>query len=77
MLCIADWPGWGRASSGYHDILTMRTVRQVVGHSPGFLTLHSESELNSSTRTIHEKKGNLNIYSKTRILKGALTKIHG
>ena len=78
MLCIADWPGWGRASSGYHDILTMRTVRQVVGHSPGFLTLHFKriwTQFINSDNT--RKKGNLNIYSKTRILKGALTRIHG
>ena len=38
---IADWPGFCRVSSGHHDILTMWTVRKVVGHSPGVLKSHS------------------------------------
>ena len=41
MFFIADRPGFCRVSSGHHDILTMWTVRKVVGHSPGVLKSHS------------------------------------
>ena len=66
MFFIADRPGFCRVSSGHHDILTMWTVRKVVGHSPGVLKSHSSIIWTQFTdrNNTHKLK-----YSQSQILK--------
>ena len=64
MFFITDRPGFCRVSSGHHDVLTMWTVRKVVGHSPGVLKSHSNriwTEFIDNTKKLK--------YSQTKIFK--------